>query len=271
MRNGMAIRMTGPSGRIGMMRLVYSNHEGKGGDQDFLPVSPEDDPVVVKIEAADNVNALKDIIVRQQSEISLLKQMVNRLNHKNTVSIVHIDRVEHLHTSLNEILSGNVRFSYKALARENRKKSAFAAAMEIVNSAKTNLIFVGMHKGSKLDLDKLREWLEENFVSRVVRYYDWFALWRFLKDHEIIRKDRYEVTAFVKQMRCWYPEAKLEKAEEAVNLYKSGYLGDTPFRLWDEQVFEQKKNTKQSIKGFRRLYSLCADLELYLKLHEMKA
>ena len=269
MRNGMAIRMTGPSGRIGMMRLVYSNHEGKGGDQDFLPVSPEDDPVVVKIEAADNVNALKDIIVRQQSEISLLKQMVNRLNHKNTVSIVHIDRVEHLHTSLNEVLSGNVRFSYKALARENRKKSALAAAMEIINTAKINLIFVEIHNGSKLDLNKLRKWLEENFVHRVVCNYDWFALWRYLKDHDLIRKDRYEVTDFVKQMRCWYPEAKLEKVEEAINLYKSGYLGDTPFNLWDERVFMQKKNTKQSIKGFRRLHILCDDLNLYLNLDEM--
>lgn len=265
----MAIRMVNPSGRIGMMRLVYSNLEGKGGGPEFLPASPEKDPVIIKIEKAKNTNALKDIIIRQQSEISSLKQLIARLERRNTVSIVHIDKVEHLHTSLNEIMEGKVRLSYKALARESNKKRALETAMEIINTAKINLIFVEIHNGSKLNLNKLREWLEENFVHRVVCNYDWFALWRYLKDHNLIRKDRYEVTDFVKQMRCWYPEAKLEKVEEAINLYKSGYLGDTPFNLWDERVFMQKKNTKQSIKGFRRLHSLCDDLNLYLNLDEM--
>ena len=265
----MAIRMVNPSGRIGMMRLVCSYQEGKGGGPEFSPASPETDSVIVKIEKAKNVNALKDIITRQQSEISSLKQIIARLERRNTVSIVHINKVEHLHTSLNEIMTGKVQFSYKALAKEGRKKGALETAMELINTVEINLIFETIHNGSKLDLNKLREWLEKNFVHRVVYNYDWFALWRYLKDHNLIRIDRYEVTDFVKQMRCWYPKAKLDKVEEAVNLYKSGYLGDTPFNLWDERVFMQKKNTKQSIKGFRRLHSLCDDLNLYLNLDEM--
>ena len=270
MRSGMAISMLSPSGRISTMRVAYSHNEGKGGTPTISPVSPKNDPVVITIEKAKDIKALKKIITKQQSEIVLLKQTIEKLKHRNMVSIVHINKVEHLHTSMHEILSDNIRLSYKALERKGVKKNALETAKMIIESAKTNIIFVETYKGSALNLDELREWLETNFVNRVVHNYDWFALWRYLKDHNLLRKDRYEITDFVKQLRCWYPEAKLEKVEEAINLYKSGYLGDTPFKLWDEGVFMKKKNTKQSIKGFQKLHSLCTDLELYLNLDEFR-
>lgn len=134
-----------------------------------------------------------------------------------------------------------------------------------------NLIFRRYRDGRAVDMEKLRLWIDDNFVCRVNFSYEWLALWRILVDEGFIDSGRTKASEFERQMRGWYPQAPCPCDSGALRLYRYGYLGDKPFRAWDEEEFRLKMQKKQTVKGFRRLYGLCTDLTEGLRATDFRA
>lgn len=128
-----------------------------------------------------------------------------------------------------------------------------------------NVIFRRNHNGRQLDMPQLRDWIAVNFVPHLTAKYEWFALWRILMDEGLIACDQTGVAKFARQMNSWFPDAAVTCAAAAVNLYKSGYLGSTPYRNWQRALFRNEKKDKQSMDGYQRLYRLCSELTESLK------
>ncbi len=111
----------------------------------------------------------------------------------------------------------------------------------------------------RLSASLLLKWIKANFLPRVSKRYDWFALWRFLKDKRLLTDTR--VSRFVEQMNLWFPSEDIPAVADAVNLYKNGYLGNTPYLDWRQDEFtERRPSTKQTEEGFDRLLALCFSL-----------
>lgn len=126
---------------------------------------------------------------------------------------------------------------------------------------KSSVIDPDTHQQRELQLVRLYNWIGEHFVSRLSARYEWFALWRMLYDKKLIEGTRAMTSKFAKQMNDWYPDAPYPCIEGEVNRFRSGYLGQTPFSLWDENAYLSKLHGKQSYSAFRQLYDLCEDLK----------
>lgn len=123
-----------------------------------------------------------------------------------------------------------------------------------------NIIFKRYIDGKPVDLVSLRRWLYEHGIKRINKKYELFALWRFLKDKGLLDGSQLTTPNFLEQMTVWYPDEKAQYSGDEINLYKRGYLGDTPFYSWDRKKFREKRSYKQSMKGFDCLYAICQDL-----------
>ena len=111
----------------------------------------------------------------------------------------------------------------------------------------------------RLSMSLLLKWIKANFLPKLNKKYDWFALWRFLKDKKLLSDTK--VSRFVEQMNLWFPSEEIPAAADAINLYKNGYLGDHPYLEWNVEEFINKRpSTKQTEDGFDRLVSLCFNL-----------
>lgn len=130
---------------------------------------------------------------------------------------------------------------------------------------KSSVIDPDTHQQRELQLVRLYNWIGEHFVSRLSARYEWFALWRMLYDKKLIEGTRAMTSKFAKQMNDWYPDAPYPCIEGEVNRFRNGYLGQTPFSLWDENAYLSKLHGKQSYSAFRQLYDLCEDLKNTLK------
>ena len=128
-----------------------------------------------------------------------------------------------------------------------------------------NIIFrVNIPEG-ELDMQKLRQWINDYFIKRYTYQYDWFGLWRVLKDKGLIRNTQVSTRSFVKQMSRWFPDMAGTCKDGSINLYRSGYLGKTEFCAWNQALFEDQMKEKQRLDGFTRLKELCGDLYVCLK------
>ena len=130
---------------------------------------------------------------------------------------------------------------------------------------KSSVIDPDTHQQRELQLVRLYNWIGEHFVSRLSARYEWFALWRMLYDKKLIEGTRAMTSKFAKQMNDWYPDAPYPCIEGEVNRFRNGYLGQTPFSLWNENAYLSKLHGKQSYSAFRQLYDLCEDLKNTLK------
>lgn len=130
-----------------------------------------------------------------------------------------------------------------------------------------NMIFVTtfsykMPEGERefrLSMSLLLKWIKRNFLPRVSKKYDWFALWRLLKDKNLLSDTK--ISRFEEQMNLWFPSEVIPAVADAINLYKNGYLGDNPYYDWNKQEFlERRPNVKQTEEGYDRLVLLCYSL-----------
>ena len=124
------------------------------------------------------------------------------------------------------------------------------------------------HQTRQLQLAKLHRWIGERFVNRLSARYEWFALWRILYDKKLIAGTRAMTSKFVRQMNNWYGKAPYPCVESEVNRFRNGYLGQTPFTLWDEQTYLRQIQGKQSYNAFKQLYDLCNDLYNTLRTND---
>lgn len=102
------------------------------------------------------------------------------------------------------------------------------------------------------DLKVMWEWIRDHFLPVHKYDYDWFALWRYLADNnKLERGTKTSNVNFAKQMKDWFPLYKCESYD--VKLYRTGYLGNTPNRIWNKAYFLQHKGSNQKEEGFIHL------------------
>lgn len=133
-----------------------------------------------------------------------------------------------------------------------------------------NIIFRKFIDGKPIDMRKMKHWIETHFIGHYISKYEWFALWRVLIDLHYIAPDMSKVSKFVDQMQAWFPDETGNNLGSEINRYRRGYLGDTPYPLWERSKFEAQMGKKQSELGFIRLNKLCNDLWNELKGADMK-
>ena len=103
-----------------------------------------------------------------------------------------------------------------------------------------------------VDLKRMWEWIRDHFLPAHKYDYDWFALLRYLADNNKLEKGIGVCnTMFAKQMNAWFPSYNCPS--NGVKLYRTGCLGDTPYRSWNRAIFSQKKRSWQTIDGFDHL------------------
>ncbi len=131
-----------------------------------------------------------------------------------------------------------------------------------------NIIFRTHYRGREIDHKKLWDWINEYFLKRLTYKYDWFALWRILKDSGLIQNSKTSTSDFVRQMNIWYRDVHTECVcnEGNVNLYRSGYLGKTEYKYWRKADFLEQMKPKQREEGFDRLNDLCVYLSENLNI-----
>lgn len=101
-------------------------------------------------------------------------------------------------------------------------------------------------------LGKMWEWIRDHFLPAHKFDYDWFALLRYLADTNRLGKGIETSNAeFTKQMNEWFPSYKCKPYD--VKLYRSGYLGKTPYLIWNKAIFLQQKSSNQKEEGFIHL------------------
>ena len=213
----------------------------------------------------DEMMELKEVVKLQSAEITRLKEMIaNHVvdNSRHGVVIRNVERLTVVTTDSNwaEVLKRIcVEQKVTFISDENMKSSPNDNTPK-VEAPLTNYIFKEKQDDGCLHLRELRYWIGDHFARYVEAKYEWFALWRVLKDKGLLKRDQQKMTDFVKQMHEWYPSDSFNGVEEAINLYKSGYLGITPFKRWDDDRFRKYKKARQSMNGYYRLFRLCSDL-----------
>ena len=226
-------------------------------------------------------NRLKEKVKEQETEIGGLKKKVEELDvlirQKQDIQVVLVDptgKLAKLHLegmktpgSLYDFLSG---LGMETKIEETRACDTERAEPAVNNEepakpVERNYIFKQNYlNGLTLNLVELKKRIKEKFFDDVCAKYDWFALWRILKDHDFLRD--YKSSTFVKQMELWFGEEKLNGVAAAMNIYRSGYLGNYSFKEWEKGAFLKKMKGKQSEDGYNRLSSLCGYLEKELDL-----
>lgn len=103
----------------------------------------------------------------------------------------------------------------------------------------------------------LRGFIEEHFVKQINNTYEWYALYRFLHDRQLLPKKRPGMKDFVMLMREWFVDAKIQCQQSETARYN--FLG-----YWDAEewlkIGKENLGKKTSLKGVRRIY------EVYMQL-----
>jgi len=81
-----------------------------------------------------------------------------------------------------------------------------------------------------------------------------------------LTRERTALTDFARQMFAWYPDAPKMCTTDSVGDYRSGYLGQTPSMLWDEQAYRDSIRGNQSRTAFGRISLWIHELREILKL-----
>ena len=104
----------------------------------------------------------------------------------------------------------------------------------------------------EIDMWNLRQWIIEHFTP--LYNYDWFALWKFFKDHGLLRT--VEIRAFANQMNEWFETMpnnwKALANDRSMNHYKP-YLADTLYIEWNKQKFFNQKKKEATEEGYDRI------------------
>lgn len=134
-----------------------------------------------------------------------------------------------------------------------------------------NRVFRRYIDGKPVDMGALHQWITENFLPQLLYRYDWFALWRLLRDNDMFDKDKELVQAFADQMNEWFPKALKPCSAGEVNRFKRGYLGETPHAKWSRAKFLQDRDDKQTRDGYDRLDRLYTSLAETFDKSKLKA
>lgn len=130
------------------------------------------------------------------------------------------------------------------------------------NEQPVNLVFKKFHDGKPIDFFTLRLYIEVKLVKDIKRQYEWYAAYRIVDDLRLL--EDLKLTSFAKQMKAWFPDAKVPCDADALGDYATGHTGKN-YTLWNEDIFMTEKKKNQSKTGFRKLSSICHDLKDAIK------
>ena len=139
-----------------------------------------------------------------------------------------------------------------------------------VNSQQAGLVcptyLVNYIFDKRVNLKRMWEWIRAHFLP-IHRYgYDWFALLRFLADNQMLEKGMNTSNPdFAKQMTEWFPS--YDCTDNNVKIYRTGYLGATPYKQWVKARFTNVQRSNQKVEGFNHLDRIC-NCELSLACQE---
>lgn len=285
MMNGRSMAMP-VTRRYGTRTIAMESRHGlpfsyrMGADEGIGLFGPSsDEPKLIQVSVTE-FESLKDKVKKQDKELTSLKKKVDELyaisRRKQDIQVLVFDpsgRFSKLQLEAQKT-PDNFYEMLKSMALPRKKDAADIKPVEEHTEEKKeekkerayNLVFKKRDfNGLCLDFEKLRDWIGANFVPNICAKYDWFALWRILKDHGFLKDDK--TSTFVGQMKLWFGDEQMKGVAAAINLYRSGYLGNYPFEEWKKGAFLEKRGigSKQSEDGYTRLCSICLDLQKELQ------
>lgn len=213
------------------------------------------------------LNRLESAIRAKEEKIRMLQTSISEIQEAKVVNITHID---HVGTYVRQTDTVNNYISTQPQPHGDVQESNTVEEVSAEPVVHENLIFRNNLDGRPLDIERLFRWIDTQFLPLLTAKYEWFALWRVLKDASLLGSDMEQTSKFVEQMRLWYPEAPHTCSASEVNRYKRGYLGKEPFVTWDKGVFRNSMDDKQSMDGFKRLEELCRRLTDVLDCDQLK-
>lgn len=200
-----------------------------------------------------------NLSIQQEFELSLfglflifMEEMVERLS--NAIHITHIDRVYNFFNAPGD--------GTEQPAVETRDEASETEADAVAQHE--NLVFRKFVDRKVLDMEALYSWIAQSFLPRLTANYEWFALYRVLRDANLFESGKSKVSHFADQMSLWFPDAPYPCVAGEVRRYNRGYLGNHPYADWDRKEFRTKMEDKQSMDGFTRLDDLCGLLSVEL-------
>jgi hypothetical protein len=127
-----------------------------------------------------------------------------------------------------------------------------------------NQIFKRYHDRHPINFARLHGLIASRFVCRIRYVYEWFALWKVF--YELRLLENTTLTAFARQMFLWYPDAPKTCQADSIGDYSSGYLGQTPSVLWDEQAYIKNIKGNQSRAAYKRIRLWTDELREMLRI-----
>ena len=285
MMNGRSLAMPVPR-RYGARTILMEPRHGLpfsyriGADERIGPLGPStDEPELIQVSVTE-YKSLKDEVMEQKRKLTSLEKKVGELyaisRQKQDIQVVIFDpsgRFSKLQLEAQKTpdyfyeLLKSMRSSHeKATADKKSAEEQTEEKMEEPKETAYNLVFKKRDfNGLYLDFEKLRDWIGNNFVPNICAKYDWFALWRILKDHGFLKENK--TSKFVNQMELWFGKEQMNGVAAAINIYRSGYLGNYTFEEWKKGAFLERRGlgSKQSEDGYTRLVSICLDLQKELQ------
>ncbi len=133
---------------------------------------------------------------------------------------------------------------------------------EQIHDTLSNEVFVKVKNGERIDMLRLKKKIAK-MVEQVTRKNHWFCVWCVLKHHNLLR-ERENFEAFAHQMmsKDWFGDIDeyLHFTGDNLRDYRR-YFSELDYTDWDEEQFEDTKETfhmtKWSTKLFSTFTSLC--------------
>lgn len=199
--------------------------------------------------------SLQRMFDEKERKIQQQKDEIAKLEESKVVNITHIEHVQSYFSTPAASSSQS-----DVVIEANDEDVSGKDYEDSTGTRHKNLIFKKFMDGKPLNIDALFDWIEQSFLPRLNANYEWFALYRVLRDMNLFESGMNKISKYADQMNRWFPDAPYPCVAGEVRRYNKGYLGDEPFEKWDRKVFRARMEDKQSMDGFERLTELCSML-----------
>lgn len=203
--------------------------------------------------------SLQRMFDEKERKIQQQKDEITKLEESKVVNITHIEHVQSFFSSPAASSAQSdvvIETNGEVVSEKDNEGRA--------ETKHDNLVFKKFVDGKPLNMEALFGWIAQSFVPRLNANYEWFALYRVLRDVNLFESGKSKVSMFAEQMNQWFPDAPYPCVASEVRRYNRGYLGDVPHEKWDRKAFYQQMEDKQSMAGFERLQELCGSLSVEL-------
>ncbi len=246
-------------------------HSRKSDNKPHTIYSAENDTFALKVQWRDNLDKMVERII---SNLHDYLHIISP-NHKATMWTVKYETNEEQLRPLVEKLNANIQAtSFKIIIVRtfelvaiptygDEKETQPSATPQQEDYSKSNIVFKESIGEKDIDMNLLREWLNENFVMHIQHQYDWLAPLLFFDYHQLLIID--DSKSWAKQMNKWFPSSKIKCTQEQLNCYRRGFFrsADYQFNKWIKDKhsipFNYPKEEKQRKEGFDFIQKICSN------------